>query len=435
MGTARRSYLTEYRKFLEKPMKASEVKMIAGFHKGLRNEDIAQLWIRQEIGLRKHNAKRVAMEQFDRRYRAYVILCNFVSAMGIRSPDQLTAFTNNWEEFTKTLLEFGKVYQANNPKSKKPTKMTLKGESTTTLKKVTEKLERRNSENNEDMTSHFKWAYETYSKMKDDRRRKKYNSCLASYSGRCGICSNGKKVGESLPLLATREDGICYCAEKIEETSDVYKVRYIDDAKNKSANIVGVTEAVAKGNVKLMNCEHCGNTRLEKYTNYKHFLRPVQHGVADDANDDEKTAEADTQVKSSVSDGAKLLPRQWYWCNEKKKGEMTPYLKKENDDLNAWHDRKLPCTIRGGQFKVHKFTKHDAKRYTDYEEGDIVQIGQRGGGTGFLRLVVAPSEEPQVKAAPEPRTVTGTRRLLDSLMTEIEENDMPTAAPVVKDFN
>merc|ERR1711964_168712 len=283
------------------------------------------------------------------------------------------------------------------------------------------------------------------------------------------------------------------------------RVRYDDTGKESEGNLPITADVLSKIRVPIMNCKHCKNTRREPKETYEHFqarfdLRPVQHGVANDANDDEKTREAEPQVKSSVSDGAELLP--WTWRNER--NEKIPYKKEDNDELNAWDGsgRNSPCSVVGGRFEVCQLKKAypDGGHCQDpdcsgvrvngagtshkdqcrrcgggwrkshvYEKDEIVQFslttgcqvcvgkgvidGMMGncpqcdgtGGKGYVRKVersdiALTTEEARASAAAgSPR---GSRRLLygvrtgttsvllDSLMTEIEGNDMPTAAPV-----
>jgi len=140
------------------------------------DEEYCRLLAKQEIDLRKHNAKRAAMTQFDLRYSAYVILCHYLSSTGQKelSADKLDSLTKKGK---MSLIEFGKTYKAFNPKT------SNYGE--TILKAVAKKLGASTPENS---AAAFKWAYTTYDAMKHDRKTKKTLHCLKGYDGRCKKC-------------------------------------------------------------------------------------------------------------------------------------------------------------------------------------------------------------------------------------------------------
>merc|ERR1711964_431320 len=197
----RRTYAKNatYKEYLSGNMTEAEKKKLLRTDK--EELEYYKLLAKQEIELRKHNAKRAAMEKFDRQYSAYVILCNYLSSTG--QTDK--AFTNDelirltTKEPTKIggkivnicpFIHFGQTYLALNPKNKK--------KDATILKKVAQKLEMKVDKelkinSKETMLKHVKWAYRTYKGMTDDRKDKKNISCLKSYYGKCECVNKGLK--------------------------------------------------------------------------------------------------------------------------------------------------------------------------------------------------------------------------------------------------
>jgi len=206
--------------------------------------------IKQEIELREHNAKRVAMETFDLQYSAYVILCNYISCMNKPeiSEKQLLKQLNNAE----TLMKFGAKYDAWENK---------KGKYTKAVKKVTAKFEHLTVK---EVTGYIEWAYRAYkAKMAADPNAldKKTRSCLKLYKGLCEKC----------------------CPHQICEATKLCKgCKKLKIAKNPLFNKSGCGYKIEHlGKEYVLNkvpasCKACNNTRLDKEymeTTYEKVVR------------------------------------------------------------------------------------------------------------------------------------------------------------------
>merc|ERR1711964_824978 len=202
------------------------------------NMEYCRLLAKQEVNLRKHNAKRNAMTQFDLQYSAYVLLCNYLCSTGQKklTDGKLDSLT---KKDKMSLVEFGKTYKAFNPKT------SNYGE--TILKAVAKKLGASTPENR---AAAIKWAYTTYDAMKPDRKAKKTIHCLKGYDGRCETCFPSGHCKTMLTGPDHRENGsLCKCGSK-----------WIDLGCGKAQ---GSTLKTKKG-LKIEECTKCKGTGTNK---------------------------------------------------------------------------------------------------------------------------------------------------------------------------